>query len=251
MEGAGTVSIITPVYNASSYVGEAIKSVLAQTYTEWELWLIDDASTDDSADVISGFLGDERIKLVSLKENKGAANARNEGIDRARGRYIAFIDADDIWHKEKLEKELSFMKEKGAVFAYTSYEFGDENAEGTGRLVNVCDRLEYKKALSRTIIFTTTVMFDTEGISKEEIRMKSVPSEDTATWWRILRKGYTAYGLNENLAIYRRPLSSLSSNKAVAIKRIWNLYRNEEGLGVLKSARYFVFWALRATLRRL
>ena len=167
------------------------------------------------------------------------------------GRCIAFIDADDIWAKDKLEKELGFMAETGAAFAYTAYEFGDENARGTGRVVHPIDRLTYKKALSRTIIFTTTVMFDTEKIDRDKILMKQVPSEDTATWWRILRNGYIAYGLDENLAVYRRPARSLSSNKMTAIKRIWNLYRNEEGLGVIKSAYYFAFWALRATLRRI
>ncbi len=251
MEGAGRVSIITPVYNAAEYVGDAIRSVQAQTYTDWEMWLVDDCSSDESAGIISDFLEDERIHLVRFPENKGAANARNAGINMSTGRYIAFIDADDIWSKDKLEKELKFMKDTRAAFAYTAYEFGDENAKGTGRIVHPTDRLTYKKALSRTIIFTTTVMFDLERIDKEEILMKQVPSEDTATWWRILRSGHIAYGLDENLAVYRRPARSLSSNKMTAIKRIWNLYRNEEGLGVIKSAYCFAFWALRATLRRI
>ena len=251
MEGTGRVSIITPVYNAAGYVGDAIRSVQAQTFTDWELWLVDDCSMDESVNVISGFLDDDRIHLVKHTKNKGAANARNTGIKMSTGRYIAFIDADDIWAKDKLEKELGFMARTGAAFAYTAYEFGDENARGTGRVVHPTDRLTYKEALSRTIIFTTTVMFDTEKIDRDKILMKQVPSEDTATWWRILRNGYIAYGLDENLAVYRRPARSLSSNKMTAIKRIWNLYRNEEGLGVIKSAYYFAFWALRATLRRI
>lgn len=251
MEGAGRVSIITPVYNAAGYVADAINSVKAQTYTDWEMWLVDDCSSDESVNVISGFLDDDRIHLVRLDENKGAANARNTGIKMSTGRYIAFIDADDIWDCLKLEKELAFMEETGAAFAYTAYEFGDENARGTGKLVHPIDRLTYKKALSRTIIFTTTVMFDLDKIDRDEILMKQVPSEDTATWWRILRNGHIAYGLDDNLAVYRRPAKSLSSNKMTAIKRIWNLYRNEEGLGVIKSAYYFAFWALRATLRRI
>ena len=251
MEGAGRVSIITPVYNAAGYVADAINSVKAQTYTDWEMWLVDDCSSDESVDVISGFLDDDRIHLVRHVENKGAANARNTGIKMSTGRYIAFIDADDIWAKDKLEKEIDFMTGTGAAFAYTAYEFGDENARGTGRIVHPVDRLTYKKALSRTIIFTTTVLFDLEKIDRDQILMKQVPSEDTATWWRILRNGYIAYGLDENLAVYRRPARSLSSNKMTAIKRIWNLYRNEEGLGVVRSAYYFAFWALKATLRRI
>lgn len=251
MEDAGKVSIISPVYNAAGYVADAIRSVIAQTYSDWELWLVDDGSSDESVKVISQFLDDDRIRLIELKENKGAAYARNTGIKMSTGRYIAFIDSDDLWAVDKLEKELKFMADTGAVFAYTAYEFGDENARGTGRIVHTIDRLTYPKALSRTIIFTTTVMFDLNGIDRDMIMMKQIPSEDTATWWRILRSGHTAYGLNENLAVYRRPSGSLSSNKMTAIKRIWNLYRNEEGLGVITSAYHFVFWALRATLRRI
>ena len=111
--------------------------------------------------------------------------------------------------------------------------------------------LSYKEALSRTIIFTTTVMFDLEKIDRSLIFMPDVKSEDTATWWRILRAGYTAYGLNENLAVYRRPKNSLSSNKLEAVRRIWNLYRKQEGLSAPVSAYYLFFWALRATVRRL
>ncbi len=251
MEGAGKVSIITPVYNAAGYVGDAIRSVQAQTFTDWEMWLVDDLSSDESVKIISEYLDDDRIHLIRHTENSGAANARNTGIKMSTGRFIAFIDADDIWAEDKLEKELKFMAETGAAFAYTAYEFGDESAAGTGRIVHPEESLTYKQALSRTIIFTTTVMFDLKKIDREEILMKQVPSEDTATWWRILRNGYTAYGLDENLAVYRRPSRSLSSNKLTAIKRIWNLYRNEEGLGVIKSAYYFTFWALRATLRRI
>ena len=124
-------------------------------------------------------------------------------------------------------------------------------ANPTGKVVKVPEKMNYKQALSRTIIFTTTVMFDTEKIDKEIIHMPAVPSEDTATWWRILKSGYIAYGLNENLAIYRRPGKSLSSNKFVALWRIWFLYRNIANLSILKSSFYFVGWAVRTTLRRI
>lgn len=142
------------------------------------------------------------------------------------------------------------MEKTGAAFCFHAYEFGDEKANPTGRIVHVPPVLKYKQALSRTIIFTTTVMFDTEKIDMEIIHMPNVPSEDTATWWRILKSGYEAYGLDENLAIYRRPAKSLSSNKLEAIRRIWFLYRNIAGLSVAKSLFYFGGWAVRATLRR-
>ena len=257
------VSIIVPVYRAAPYIAETIAMVMKQTYRNWELLLVDDYSPDNSAEIIQNIIekqsdralsyscGAGRICLIRKEKNEGAAKARNTGIERAKGRYIAFLDADDIWHPEKLERELSFMKEKQAAFAFTAYEFGDEKAQGTGKIVKVPERLTYRKALSRTVIFTSTVIFDTAKIPKELIRMPAVASEDTATWWKVLRNGYTAYGLNESLAIYRRPAKSLSSNKFTALKRIWNLYRREEKLSLPVSVFCFCLWAFRATLRRI
>ena len=250
------VSIIVPVYRAQAYIAETIAMVRKQTYHDWELILVDDASPDDSAKLIQEMIDEkstetERIRLIRKEKNEGAAKARNTGVALAQGRYIAFLDADDIWFPDKLEKELAFMKQKHAGFAFTAYEFGDENAKGTGKTVTVPERLTYRKALSRTVIFTTTVIFDTKVIPKELIRMPEVESEDTATWWKILRAGYTAYGLNEVLAIYRRPEKSLSSNKFIAMKRIWNLYRKEEKLTLPDSIFCFCLWAIRATLRRI
>lgn len=246
------VSIIVPVYNAGAFIEDTIRMVLAQTYTQWELLLVDDCSKDDSRTKIEAFCGqDERIRLIARERNGGAAEARNMGMDNAGGRYIAFLDADDVWLPEKLEKELRFMEEKNAAFAFTAYEFGDEAARGTGKIVNVPETLTYKEALSRTVIFTTTVIFDLTRIDKKMIQMPNVASEDTATWWKVLRCGYTAYGLNEVLAVYRRPAGSLSSNKFIAIKRIWNLYRNEEKLSLPVTIRCFLGWALGAVIRRI
>lgn len=246
------VSIVVPVYNAGAYIEETIEMVCRQTYPHWELLLVDDCSTDDSRTKIEKYCQeDERIRLIAKECNEGAALARNTGMEHASGRYIAFLDADDIWMSEKLEKELQFMEKRQAAFAFTAYEFGDEQAKGTGKVVHVPEKLTYKEALSRTIIFTTTVIFDLEKIEKELIRMPNVASEDTATWWKVLRNGYTAYGLDEVLAIYRRPANSLSSNKLAAIRRIWNLYRNEENLSLPVSVYSFVRWAYRAVMRRI
>ncbi len=247
------VSIVVPVYNAAKYIENTIKMVSEQTYKDWELILVDDASRDGSADVIEKIIGSQgkRIRLIRKETNAGAAEARNTGIDASSGRYIAFLDADDVWRPDKLEKQIAFMEKTGAAFAFHSYEFGDENARPTGKIVHVPATLKYRQALSRTVIFTTTVMFDTEKIDMEIIHMPKVPSEDTATWWRILKSGYVAYGMDENLAIYRRPAKSLSSNKLEALYRIWFLYRNIANLSVIESLYYFGGWAVRATLRRL
>lgn len=265
------VSIIVPVYNAGNYIEDTIAMVKAQTWKAWELILVDDASKDDSRERIERSMAmkeddlqgnlqerdaqeeesERRIRLISKKVNEGAARARNTGIKEAKGRYIAFLDADDVWMPDKLERELAFMEEKQAAFVFSAYEFGDEQARGTGRVVHVPPVLTYEKALSRTVIFTSTVLLDTGKTGRELIMMPEVKSEDTATWWQLLRNGVRAYGLDEVLAIYRRPPKSLSSNKLEAIRRIWNLYRTQEKLSLWKSGYNLFFWALRATLRRI
>lgn len=280
------VSIIVPVYRAAAYIAETIAMVEAQTWQDWELILVDDCSPDNSAEVIRNTLrkqagqdnaarqscegvqaevftgagvqpavftgvGGQPVMLLQKQKNEGAARARNTGLAAAQGRYIAFLDADDVWYPKKLEREMRFMREKEAGFVFTAYEFGDSQARPTGRVVHVPERLTYRQALSRTVIFTTTVLFDRKQIPDRLLRMPAVASEDTATWWQILREGYTAWGLNEVLAVYRRPAKSLSSNKAEAVRRIWNLYRRQEKLSVAASAGYFIMWAYRATKRRI
>lgn len=286
---AELVSIIVPVYRAKSYIAETVAMVIRQTHREWELLLVEDHSPDNSAEIIRNILNNytcrnlleewqsghlkgqestlwqqgicsaeeytdgtgRRIVLVCKEQNEGAAAARNTGLSMAQGRYIAFLDADDLWLPDKLEKELHFMKDRHAGFVFTSYEFGDEQARPTGKVVHVPEKLTYRQALSRTVIFTTTVLLDKNIIPQDLMRMPVVESEDTATWWQILRAGHVAYGLDETLAVYRRPPKSLSSNKFIAMRRIWNLYRRQEKLSVIASACYFVMWAYRATARRL
>lgn len=248
------ISIIVPVYNVEKWIRETMDSVMAQTYPDWELLLVEDGSSDGSRSVIADYMEekqDPRIRLLCQPCNQGAAQARNRGLKEASGRYIAYLDADDLWAPEKLERELAFMKEKKAAFAFTGYEFADETGAGTGKVVRVPETLVYRQALSNTTIFTTTVMFDTEKIPKDLLEMPQIKSEDTALWWKVLRQGYTAYGLDENLVRYRRAGRSLSSNKLEAVRRIWNLYRREAGLSVIKSCGYFCFWAVRAVRRRL
>jgi teichuronic acid biosynthesis glycosyltransferase TuaG len=251
------VSIVIPVYNAEKYIAETIKSVLAQTYSDWELILVDDGSTDETIARITDVLlvvpdkVREHIYVIHKEQNEGAAAARNTGLHKAKGRYLAFLDGDDLWLADKLEKQLAFMEKTGAAFSFTGYEFGDEKAVSTGRAVHVPPTLNYREALSRTVISTITVLFDMTVISKELLEMPPIKSEDTATWWRILRSGHTAYGLDEVTAIYRRYPHSLSADKLEAIRRIWNLYRRQEGLGLPYSLWNLAFWAVRAAWRRI
>lgn len=247
------ISVIVPVYNVEKYIHETIQSVVNQTYQDWELLLVEDGSSDNSRVVIEEYIkasAGENIRLVVQPENGGAARARNRGLKEAKGRYIAYLDGDDLWAPDKLERQLLFLQEKDAAFTFTGYEFANEAGEGTGKVVRVPDTLSYHQALGNTTIFTSTVMFDTQKIPKEHLEMPCVKSEDTALWFRILRSGCTAHGLDENLVKYRRVGKSLSSNKIEAVRRIWNLYRKSEKLSLAASAWYFCCWAVRAVKRR-
>lgn len=255
---AGLVSIVVPVYNAAQFIAETIGYVQSQTYDNWELLLVDDCSTDAGREQIAmKSREDGRIRLIVQDQNGGAARARNRGISEARGQYLCFLDADDIWLPDKLERELAFIRsvqrgrDPDAGFVFMGYEFADESGTGLGRVVHVPARITYRQALKNTTIFTSTVMIDRNKIPDEDICMPCIASEDTATWWRLLKKYGAAYGADENLVRYRRSADTLSSNKLTAVRRIWNLYRRQECLSVIKSMYCMCFWACRAVLRRI
>lgn len=243
------VSIVIPVYNAEKCISDTMASIRSQSYSNWEAIFVDDNSTDRSYEILLA-IEDENVRVLQ-SEGGSAAIARNKGIEEAKGRYIAFLDADDLWDPKKLEKQLAFMDRHDAAFSFTGYEFADENGISVKRIVQVPATITYNQALKNTTIFTSTVIFDMNKLSKEDIFMPNVKSEDTATWWKVLKKGYKGYGLNQGLTLYRRSAGSLSSNKIEALRRIWNLYRNVEGLSVPYSCYCFVFWAIRAVLRRI
>ena len=251
IEGA-LVSIVVPVFNSEKFIIETIQSVKKQTYQNWELLLVNDCSTDKSEQIIRKYEEDKRIRLINLKANSGAAIARNTGINNAKGKYIAFLDADDLWNKEKLEKQIKFMEENNYDFTFTGYEFADENGNNLGKVVNVPKQINYKQALKNTTIFTSTVIFNVEKLGKELISMPNVRrGQDTATWWKVLKTGIIAYGLNENLSLYRRSNNTLSSNKIKALKRTWNLYRNVEKLSFFTSLYNFCWYCFNAVRRRM
>lgn len=243
------VSIIVPVFNAEKFLKDTIRTIKSQTYTNWEAIFIDDCSTDNSVNIIKAEK-DPRIKLISKKVNSGSAETRNVGISKAKGTYICFLDADDSWEPEKLEKQIAFMKKTGAAFSFTGYEFADENCKPNGRKVFVPEKMNYEKALKNTTISTITVMFDMRKISKDDILMPNVRSEDTATWWKVLKKIDYAYGLNEILSYYRRSTNTKSANKFKAIAQTWELYRKVEKLNFLKSSYNFSWYAFNAVRRR-
>ncbi len=247
------ISIIVPVYNAERFLLDTIKTVNEQIYENWELIFVNDCSKDGSSGIINKEINkNSKIRLINLEKNSGAAIARNKGIDNANGRYITFLDSDDLWDKEKLKKQVEFMKKNNSCFSYTGYQFADENGIPNGKKVNVPNKITYKEALKNTTISTITVMLDMTLLSKEDIYMPNIRrGQDTATWWKILKKINNADGLNEILSFYRRTSDSLSSNKLIALKRTWNLYRNVEHLNIFYSIYNFLWYCFNALKRRI
>lgn len=244
------VSVITPVYNAEKFLTETIKSVLNQTYESFEYLLIDDCSTDNSASIVKEFAkNDSRVKYIKLPENSGAAVARNKGLEKAKGRFIAFVDSDDKWYPEKLEMQLDFMNINNKSFTYTNYEHISEEGEVLSS-PKLPEKLNYSGLLKNTAIACSTVVIDRTVIG--DFRMPLVrKGQDTATWLKILRDHDYAYLVDEILNQYRGREGSLSSNKVGALKRTWNTYRNLEKLPLYKAVYYFSFYIWNAIKRRI
>lgn len=245
------VSIITPVYNAERFLGDTIKSIQNQTYKNWELVLVDDCSKDGSADMIKEFqVNDDRIRYIKLEKNSGASVSRNTGIKNAKGRFIAFVDSDDIWQPEKLKIQIEYMLENKLGFTFTSYRYMKEDGRLTKKVAKAPKKINYRGLLKNTIIGCSTVVIDKEIVG--EFSMPLVRrGQDTATWLQILKTQDYAYGIEKDLVNYRLVGDSLSSNKIKALKRTWNTYRNVEKLSVLQSSYVFCFYVINAIRKRL
>jgi teichuronic acid biosynthesis glycosyltransferase TuaG len=246
------ISIVVPVYNAERFLHDTIQTVKGQTYTNWELILVDDSSSDESYTISRQYqLQDPRIKLVSMDVNSGAALSRNKGIGIASGKYLAFLDADDLWDNQKLEKQVAFMGAKSCAFSFTGYEFANADGVPNGKKVYIPETLSYRQGLRNTTLSTITVMFDISMLKKDDVLMPNVKSEDTACWWKVLKIVDQAYGLNELLSIYRRTPGTLSANKFQSAQNMLSLYRNVEHLGYLSTIYNFLGYAYNATKRRI
>lgn len=244
------ISIVVPVYNAERWIENALDCLLKQTYQQFEIIIVDDCSTDRSMELLEK-IQDARIKVFRNEKNSGPAFARNQGIKNAAGRYLAYMDADDLCDATKLEKQITFMRKTGCAFCFTGYEFAGEDGVRNGRIVHVPEKITYHEALRNTTISTITVMFDRSQISDEVLYMPlDARGEDTATWWKILRNGYVAYGIDEPLSIYRRSGGTRSSNKLDAVYGTWKMYRKNEQLGLLKSMWCFSGYIMNAIKRR-
>lgn len=241
------VSVIIPLYNEEKYIIECIESVINQTYKNLEIIVVDDKSTDNSLNKLKK-IKDKRLKIIKLNKNAGVANARNKGVEKATGDYICFLDSDDFWDKHKIEKQIDYIKDK--AFIYSRYAYTNKYGK-VMKIAKVAKQLTYKQALKNTCIFTSTVMFDMTKVSKEDLKMPNLPmGEDTYVWWNVLKKGITAYGMEEVFAYYRQKDNSLSSNKFKAVRCAWNLYKLQN-LPLIERIYCFINYLINATLRRI
>jgi len=224
----GTVSVIIPVYNAGKYIERTLQSALNQTYKDIEIIFVDDCSKDDSAEIIANYMTRfQNIVYYKLAKNMGAAVARNTALNIAKGRYVAFLDSDDQWLPQKLEKQLDLMKKKNVSLSYTAIEMIDEQDKLIKGKRNVRDHLDYKFLLHNTMIATSTVIVDRNLTSSFQMPLRR-SGQDYATWLLLLRGGTIAFGLNEVLSRYRVTNDSLSSNKFKSIKQVWQIQTQDE-----------------------
>ena len=238
------VSIITPAYNAEKYIKDTIESVIAQTYTNWEMIIVDDASVDNTKNIIKSYQEkDERIKLISLNTNQGVANARNTAIVNAKGQYIAFLDADDFWDKEKLSKQIEFMQNNKIAFSYHAYKLFDLSNQKQKEIF-VPKNLNYKELLKgNTTGSCLTVCLDRKIVN--HIYFSKEKHEDYICWLDILKQyDITAFGINKVLGTYRIGKKSISSNKLKSAVWNWNVYRNSQKLSILESLYYMYFYII-------
>ena len=233
------VSIITPTYNSSRFIAQTIASIRAQTYLNWELLITDDASTDDTVKIVQYLARQDcRIKLFQLAQNCGAGAARNNSIERAKGRFIAFCDSDDCWKPDKLEKQIKYMTENGYSFSFSAYyEYDEQNK--IHAIVKFPAKIT-KAYLLRNCIGCLTVIYDVRRVGKMYMPLMR-KRQDWALWLQIIQKSHTAHGITEPLAYYRIRKNSVSASKLSLIR--WNLlvYKQILGYGWIKRTAIFFF----------
>lgn len=236
------ISIITPTFNSSKYIEETIKSVQNQTYKNWELLITDDSSNDDTCEIVERFSQkDKRITLYQLKKNSGPAVARNNSIQKAKGHYLAFLDADDIWFEFHLKNSIEAIKSYNCDFVFSSYKRSNENLELIHSDFIVPERVTYHDILKTNSISCLTAFIKIDVLGKKympNIRKR----QDMGLWLNYLRATPFAYGIKECHAIYRMRDNSLSRNKSKLITYQWKFYRDVENIGFLKSIYYLIWW---------
>ena len=247
------VSIITPMYNSEKYIKETLESVINQTYENWEIFIIDDGSSDDCVKLVEGFKKfDGRIKLILNEQNQGAALSRNIGIRKANGRYIAFLDSDDLWFPTKLEEQINFMSKNKLALSYSSYEKIDEAGNHIKNINIFKTQTTYHNLLKSNYIGCLTAMIDLNMMEQKKIYMPNIRTRhDHGLWLAIVRKGFNVSGIPKILAKYRYRQGSISFSKFKSGYYQWKLYREIEKINILSSIYYMFCWALYGSLKRI
>lgn len=246
--GAPAVSIVMPAYDAAATVGASIESVQAQGFGDWELIVTDDNSGDDTAAVVQGYAArDPRVRLIRHAENRRAHGARNSSIAAARGRYLAFLDSDDLWMPDKLERSLAFMRERGVDFSYTGFRRFRDDPDEPGREVVVPASTGYWGLLADNVIATSTVVIDRKAWPR--VVMPENYYDDFTCWLSMLRGGGRAHGLQETLMKYRVSGGSLSGNKMKSATKVWSVFRSSEKLSLPVSGGLFALYAVNGLLK--
>ncbi len=236
------VSVITPAWNVARHIGHAITSVQEQTYGEFEMLIVDDASTDSTPEVVAGIAAtDARVRLIRQQARGGPGLARAAALGAARGRYVAFLDADDTWLPEKLTRQLRFMADRNAAFSATSYRRMTERGEQVGRLIRVPERIRYRDLLKNTSIAASTVVIDRAVTGP--VQTTSTFHDDFVLWLSLLKRGIDAHGLDEDLMRHRVVASSYSRGKLRMAYHVWRTYRDVERLGFADACWCFLNYA--------
>jgi len=239
------VSVIMPVYNGENVIVDAVQSVLNQTYSDFELIIVDDCSIDNTAGKVRELAQqDSRIIIMQNITNLGAAASRNRGCNCARGKYLAFLDSDDLWVADKLDEQVSYMESNESDFSYSSFGFMDSKGKYLGKDYLVPKSIKYEGLLCKNVILCSSVMIKTTAFQDHKFDNRFF-HEDLRLWLELLREGKQAGGLEEVLVLYRS--GGRSSNRLRSAKNRWLIYRKAERLPFLKSLRYFVCYAYNAT----
>jgi teichuronic acid biosynthesis glycosyltransferase TuaG len=242
------VDIVMPAYNAARFIGQAIDSVRAQTCSNWRLLVVDDCSRDDTVQVVESYARcDDRVILLRNPTNGGPAAARATALSVIESRFVAFLDSDDCWLPQKLERQLSAMDASGAAMTYSAYRRMSEDSSIVGSLVKVPSRMTHRGFLKNTAIFTSTVVVDRAKVGP--ITMRNTYHDDIMLWLDLLRQGILCVGVNEDLLRYRVVHASYSRNKLKNAYELWKAYRFEEGLTSVTAAWYIGHYAVNALIK--
>lgn len=240
------VTIITPVFNSATTINDSYNSINSQTYINWEWIVVDDNSVDSSLTILNEFSEkDDRIEVFQNSVNSGAGISRNKAIENAKGRYIAFLDADDIWHKEKLEKQIAFMQKNDIAFSYTYYQKFDRN--GDLGIVKPPSEVTYEQLIYSNVIGCLTAIYDTNKIGKRYMPIIR-KRQDMGLWLNILKDVPKAYCLQENLAKYRVD-TGMTKNKLMVLWYQWQFYRDVVGLSLFRTFYTFCVYAYKGYIK--